>query len=202
MMNAQNNKSLLNKNKNNSKKENKSTSYNIMRIKLKRNKRLKNNNFSNELDVSTNCNDDNQMKINYKRLLENYEKKFFYQMRNLPIIKNHKSNSVYIINEEKENKIIGNGIHGNRKNNNYKLFYLSKFNYSFSIDKNNIFCLKYKKPKENIRKRTINIINQITYNKMKDEYKQPKMIKILERNDKIHDEIFSQPWRYPNLFKD
>ena len=44
----------------------------------------------------------------------------------------------------------------------------------------------------------INLLNNI---KAKNEYKIPRMIKILEKNDKIYDEIFSQPWKYRELFE-
>ena len=27
------------------------------------------------------------------------------------------------------------------------------------------------------------------------------MIKIIEKNDKISDEVFGQPWKYPNIFE-
>ena len=202
--------SLFNKNKKYNKNDKRAISYKIIDIKLKKNKRFQNYNLFSELNINTDFHEDNQMKNSYKKLMKNVEKNYFtlknkrfYQMKNLPIIKNNNNNLVSAVHEQKYYKIIDKRIIGNEENKNCKnkLFSLPQFNYSFSLDKNNIFCLKYKKPKENFRKQTINFINQITYNNDKDEYKQPKMIQILERNDKIYDEVISQPWKYPNLFK-
>ena len=84
-----------------------------------------------------------------------------------------------------------------------KRFYIKipHFNYSCSLDKNNIFCLKYDKPKLNPKKKTIKMINLLNNIKAKNEYKIPRMIIILEKNDKIYDEVFSQPWKYRELFE-
>ena len=51
-----------------------------------------------------------------------------------------------------------------------------------------------------MKKKTIDIIYQL--NEINEnEYIKPRMIKILEKNDKINKEVFYQPWKYPNLFE-
>ena len=75
-----------------------------------------------------------------------------------------------------------------------------RFNYSCCLDKNNLFCLKYKKPKENIKKKAIKMIFQLDNIKIKNQYKKPRMVKILENNNKIFNEVFSHPWKYREIF--
>ena len=119
----------------------------------------------------------------------------------LPNFKVHKNNSVDFLYENEKYKIIINKIEEHEMKKAKKILKLPYFNYSCCLDKNNIFCLKYIKPKETIKKKTIRIIHQINNIKSKNDYKIPRMVKILKKNDKIYDEVFSQPWKYPELFE-
>ena len=180
--------------------------YKYIRSKLRYKSNCHNNSMSN-LNISTNYYNNSQIR-NYYNITRNKKNNFLSQKnkkinqyQTIPIFKVNKRNSISIICENEKYKIICNRIEENTSRN--KLFLnLPKFNYSCSIDKNNIFCLKYKEPKENIRKKTINMIYQLNNIKTKNQCKKPRMIKIIEKNDKIHDEIFSYPWKYPYLFKD
>ena len=79
--------------------------------------------------------------------------------------------------------------------------YRPRWQYSCCLDNNNIFCLKFREPKENFKKKTIDFIYKLNSIYEKNEYIKPRMIKIIEKNDKISDEVFGQPWKYPNLFE-
>jgi len=79
--------------------------------------------------------------------------------------------------------------------------YRPRWQYSCYLDNNNIFCLKYSKPKETFNKKTIDFIYKLNSIYEGNEYIKPRMIKIIEKNDKISDEVFGQPWKYPNIFE-
>jgi len=79
--------------------------------------------------------------------------------------------------------------------------YRPRWQYSCCLDNNNIFCLKFREPKENFKKKTIDFIYKLNSINEKNEYIKPRMIKIIEKNEKISDEVFGQPWKYPNLFE-
>ena len=169
-------------------------------------RKYKNSSFYSIENTKDNSNISNN---NYKNIENYYKQKNnnFYKLKkfgkypNLPNFKIHKNNSVDFLYENERYKIISNKIENHE--NIDKRFYIKipHFNYSCSLDKNNIFCLKYDKPKLNAKKKTIKMINLLNNIKAKNEYKIPRMIKILEKNDKIYDEIFSQPWKYRELFE-
>ena len=154
------------------------------------------NNFNSSI---ANYNNYAQIEKYFKK--KNNELKKFGKYPSIPNFKVHRNNSVDFLYENERYKIISNKIENHE--NTDKKFYIKipHFNYSCSIDKNNIFCLKYYKPKLNAKKKTIKMINLLSNIKAKNEYKVPRMVKILEKNDKIYDEIFSQPWKYRELFE-
>ena len=157
-----------------------------------------------------NAKDNSNISNNNIKKIENYfkqknnslcELKKFGKYSNLPNFKVHKNNSVDFLYENERYKVISNKIE-NHENIDKRLYVkIPHFNYSCSLDKNNIFCLKYDKPKLNAKKKTIKMINLLNNIKAKNEYKIPRMIRILEKNDKIYDEVFSQPWKYRELFE-
>ena len=72
--------------------------------------------------------------------------------------------------------------------------------YSCRMDKDDIFSIRFnKKPQENMKQKVIHIINN-QINQENTEFKYPRMICILKRNNFLHDEIMTQPWKYPDLF--
>ena len=157
-----------------------------------------------------NAKDNSNISNNNIKKIENYfkqknnslcELKKFGKYSNLPNFKVHKNNSVDFLYENERYKVISNKIE-NHENIDKRLYVkIPHFYYSCSLDKNNIFCLKYDKPKLNAKKKTIKMINLLNNIKAKNEYKIPRMIRILEKNDKIYDEDFSQPWKYRELFE-
>ena len=179
---------------------------NLNRIKSRLNKEshykyiLKNKSYSlenskNNLNISRNFTN-NKKRNNYN--ICKYKK--ISKIPSLPSFGVDKHNSVDIIYENEKYKIITNKIEQDKEKRN-KIIKIPRFNYSCCLDKNNMFCLKYYKPKENIKKKTIKFIYQLNNIKSKKEYKKPRMINILEKNNKIYYEVFSQPWKYPEIFK-
>ena len=159
-------------------------------------------NSKNNLNISANYHNNSRLikkMFNKKSNFGEYKKLSKYP--SLPNFKVHKNNSVDFIYENEKYKIIINKIQEHEMKKTKKILKLPNFNYSCCLDKNNIFCLKYTKPKENIKKRTIRIIHQINNIKTKNDHKIPRMVKILAKNNQIYDEVFSQPWKYPELFQ-
>ena len=73
------------------------------------------------------------------------------------------------------------------------------FNYSGKVDKTETFNLRSNKPKEKFKERVIKFINN-QINIENNEFKYPRMVNILKRNNIIYDEVAYQPWKYPDLF--
>ena len=169
----------------------------------------KNNRSTNSIENSKKNFNISANYCNYTRLIKNIfnkksnfgEYKKLSKYPSLPNFKVHKNNSVDFIYENEKYKILANKIEEHEKKNKKKILKLPNFNYSCCLDKNNIFCIKYIKPKENIKKKTIRIIYQLNNIKTKNDYKIPRMVKILKKNDKIYDEVFSQPWKYREIFE-
>lgn len=130
------------------------------------------------------------------------ENKKLNKYPSLPNIPRNKYNTIEVEYDDNydKNKINRSNFYKNEDKKKKIFLYQPRWNYSCGLDNNNIFCLKSKEPKENMKKKTIDIIYQL--NEINEnEYIKPRMIKILEKNDKINKEVFYQPWKYPNLFE-
>jgi hypothetical protein len=97
----------------------------------------------------------------------------------------------------------------NRKNvtklskefNERKIYLFKKnFNYNCKIDKNETFNLSLNlQPKETLKQIIYNSYNNQI--KMEDnEFRHPRMVNILKENTILYNEVFYQPWKYPDLF--
>ena len=134
-----------------------------------------------------------------KTIYPNYSNKKLMGCPSLPLLGSRKNISSENLKDNEQYKIVQNGIEDKRKSIYIKV---PKFNYSCNLDKNNIFCLKYKKPGKNLKKNAIKNIFESNRNKIDSQHKIPRMIQILENNEKVYDEIFAQYWKYPNIFID
>lgn len=159
-------------------------------------------NTKRSLNITTNYynNSSQTMIYNIRKNSNIHENKKFFKNESLPNFRVHKNDSVNILYENQKYKIISNKIEAHEYTRK-KFLKVPYFNYSCYLDRNNMFCLKYNEPKESIRKNTIKFIYQINNILTKKENKLPRMIKILKQNDKIYKEIFSRPWKYPQLFE-
>ena len=109
------------------------------------------------------------------------------EVDNIKEFKNNKS-------DIKEKKVI------NEFNKRNIYLYKNNFRYSCCVDKNDTFTLKLNnKPKESFKQKVIKLINS-QGNLDNYEFKYPRMINIIKRNNYIYDEILYQPWKYPDLF--
>ena len=164
-----------------------------------------NENSKNTLNISTNnYNNYSQMQIEkyFNQKYNNINKlKKFGKYPSLPNFRVHKNNSLDFLYENDRYKIICNEKEKYENKNKRKYIKIPHFNYSCSLDKNNIFCLKYKKPKISDKKKTIKKINSLNNINWINEYKVPRMVKILKVNDKIYNEVFTQQWKYREFFE-
>ena len=143
---------------------------------------------------------------NFMEKSNKMENKKLNKYASLPNIgkKNDKYNSIQV-NYDKyidKYKIITTREDENQDIQKRIYLYRPRWQYSCCLDNNNIFCLKFREPKENLKKKTIDFIYKLNSIKESNDYIKPRMIKIIEKNDKISDEVFGQPWKYPNLFED
>ena len=179
----------------------KKSSHNTYNYTIFKNKSYSLENSKSYLNNSTNCNFSISNLIrNYYNLNKNNQYKKFNKYPSLPNFRVNKNNSVDIIYENEKYKIITNKIEENQEK---KYFFrkIPRFNYSYRVDKNNVVCLKYDKPKDNIKKKTIKMIYKLNSIKNNKDYILPRMIKIIKNNKKIYNEVFYQPWKYPEFFQ-
>ena len=140
----------------------------------------------------------NNMK-NYSLVLENKKQRRIKEFEKFKI---YKGTAMRIpnyqdlnINNKKEMEL--------SKGYNKRHVYLFRNNFSYScrMDKNDTFCLKLnKKLKESEKQKKIGLINE-QINKENYEYKLPRMVNILKKNNCVYNEIIYHPRKYPDLFQ-
>jgi hypothetical protein len=116
-------------------------------------------------------------------------------------IKIFKGKAVEILNNNELNKTNKNELKLSKEFNKRNIYlYKKNFNYSCNVDKSNTFSLRLNNnPKDNFKERIINLINS-QINMENNEFKYPRMVNIIKRNNFIYDEVAYQPWKYPDIF--
>ena len=116
-------------------------------------------------------------------------------------IKIFKGKAVEISNNNELNKTNKNELKISKEFNKRNIYlYKKNFNYSCNVDKANTFSLRLNNnPKDNFKERIINLINS-QINMENNEFKYPRMVNIIKRNNFIYDEVAYQPWKYPDIF--
>ena len=116
-------------------------------------------------------------------------------------IKIFKGKAVEIFDNNELNKTNKNEFKISKEFNKRNIYlYKKNFNYFCNVDKSNTFSLRLnKKPKENFKEEIINLINS-QINVENNEFKYPRIVNIIKRNNFIYDEVAYQPWKYPDIF--
>ena len=136
---------------------------------------------------------------NYSSILENKKERRIKEFEKFKI---YKGTAMRIpnypdlnINNKKEMEI----SKGYNKRNVY--LFRKNFSYSCNMDKNDTFCLKLnKKLKKSAKQKKISSINE-KINLENYEYRLPRMVNIIKKNNNLYDEVIYQPWKYPDLFQ-
>ena len=123
------------------------------------------------------------------------------RFRDFEKIKIYKGKAIEVIDNKELNKTNKNELKLSKEFNKRNIYlYKKNFNYSCNVDKSNTFSLRLnKKPKENFKEQIIDLINS-QINVENNEFKYPRMVNIIKRNNFIYDEVAYQPWKYPDIF--
>ena len=139
--------------------------------------------------------------INYRRnnpLYQYNTKKFTKDFEKIKIFK---GKAIKILNKNEQSKHNQKEINiSNDYNKRHIYLYPNTFNYSCGMDRNEILNINMnKKPRERKKQNIIHLVNN-QINIENYEYKLPRMISILRRNDFLQDQLYYEQWKYPFNF--
>ena len=139
--------------------------------------------------------------LNYRRNNPLFDYRTKKSLKDFEKIKIYKGKAMEIFEKYEQNKQNKKKINlSNEYNKRHVYLFQNDFNYSCGMDKNEIFCLRMnKKPRERKKQEAISLVNK-QINIENYEFKLPRMVSILKRNDFLYNKILYQPWKYPFLF--
>ena len=139
--------------------------------------------------------------INYRRNNPLFQNNINNLTKDFEKIKIYKGKAVKILNKNEQNKKNQKEINmSNDYNKRHIYLFQNAFNYSCGMDKNEILNINMnKKPRERIKQNAINLVND-QINIENYEFKLPRMVSILRRNDFLYDKLYYEHWKYPYHF--